>query len=340
MRIAISVLLCALFFAGCAADGASPADTDPVIIDGAGIAHSIPENRETITIASVYAVSVPFITALELGDRVQAINVKSRFWTDAVDGFAAAGSVGRGLVDLEALAEFAPDVLIHRSNDTATVEAVTDKLGIPVLCITVEDFDDIINTLTIMGEYFGAVQRAKEVCDWLTGKFDMIDAVVAQIPEEQRVTALVMGGEPYRVAGGDMLQSWMIEKAGGVCVVDAVNNRNWVDIGVEAVFELNPGFIFCTSSTMLNYTVERLLADSAWSAMTAVIDENIYIIPTTIDSWDLPGISAALGTMYMLHKMYPGYFTLEQLRSEVDDYYLFMFGKTFDRTYLGYDLEE
>ena len=338
------LLVCILLsLAGCSAGGNggdSYADSGNIVTDGAGNVLMIPENKTETTIASVYAVAVPFIVALDLTDRVLAINVKSKFWTDSCENLAAAGSVGRGAVDMEALAEFAPDVLIHRSNDAATAEAVTSKLGISVLCITVENFDDITNTLTMMGKYFGCEERAKQVCDWLSNKFSMIDGIVAEIPEEERVTAVVMGGEPGRIAGGDMLQSWMTEKAGGICVASGVeNNRNWINIGVESVFALNPDFIFCTSSAPLNYSVENLLNDPAWSAMTAVKNKNIYEVPAAIDSWDLPGISCAIGTMYMLNRMYPGYFSTEQMQKEIDEYYEFMFGKTFDNEYLGYDLE-
>ena len=345
MKRLISWVLCVfillsfpVFSSANGGDHASLEKAGSAVIDGSGATLIIPENREKITIASVYAVAVPFIAALELTDRVLAINVKSRFWTDSCN-LAAAGTVGRGMVDLEALAEFAPDVLIHRSNDAATVEAVTGKLGIPVLCVTVENFDDITDTLLLMGDYFGREERAKEVCEWLGGKFAMIDGIVAEIPEEERITALMMGGALGRVAGGDMLQSWMIEKAGGICVAaDVANNRGWTDIGVETVFGWNPDFIFCTSSTVLDYTVESLFDDPAWGAMTAVKNKAVYTVPAQIDSWDMPGISCAIGTMYMLYRMYPAYFTAEQLQKEIDEYYAFMFGKSFDSEYLGYDL--
>lgn len=337
MKRTICWIFSVLFLLFCGGGAALGGTT---LIDGSGATLAIPENREEITIASVYAVSVPFITALELTDRVVAINVKSKFWTEASEGLAAAGSVGRGAVDLEALAEFAPGVLIHRSNDAATVEAVTEKLGIPVLCLAVENLDDIMATLTMMGEYFGREARAKEVRDWLAGKFAMIDEIVVEIPEEERVTALMMGGALGRVAGGDMLQSWMIEKAGGICVAaGTVNKRNWIDVGVETIFEWDPDFIFCTGSTPLDYTVEGLLNDAAWSAMTAVREKAIFNTPARIDSWDMPGISCAIGTMYMLHRMYPRYMPAERLQQEIDEYYMFMFGETFGGAYLGYRLE-
>lgn len=344
-RTAFAILAACLMFSlvltcGCTANApaVSPEGSENTVVDGSGAVLKIPGVSPKI--ASVYAVSVPFIVALDLGDSVVAVNAKSRFWTDNVSGLNSAGSVGRGAVDLEALAELSPGVLVHRSNDSKTVEAVSGKLGIDVLCITVEDFDDIKYTLTMMGKYFGKEERASEVCDWLDGKFAAIDKIVSQIPEDERVTALVMGSEPGRIAGGDMLQSWMIEKAGGSCVAgDISDNRNWTNVGVETIFQWNPDFLFCTSSTPLDYSVDSLYGDSAWSAMTVVKNRDIYQIPSKTDSWDMPGISCALATMYMLSRMYPDYFSTEQLEAEIDDYYNFLFGKTFDREYLGYDLE-
>ncbi len=309
------------------------------VTDSSGAALLIPDNNTETTIASVYAVSVPFIVALELSDRVKAINVKSKFWTDSDKYLSAAGTVGRGVVDLEALAKLAPDVLIHRSNDPETVEAVS-VLGIEVLRITTEDLDDIEYTLTMMGEYFGVSDRAEEVCRWMDTKFAYIDALVEKIPVDQRVNALVMGGELGRVAGGDMLQSWMIEKAGGICVAEDIKaNHNWTNVGVETVFEWNPDYLFCTGSTGLDYSVDGLYEDAAWRAVNAVMNEHIYRIPASYDAWDMPGISCVIGTMYMLWRMYPDAFTAEELQVQIDEYYTFMFGETFDAKYLGYDLE-
>ena len=40
----------------------------------------------------------------------------------------------------------------------------------------------------------------------------------------------------------------------------------------------------------------------------------------------------------MLHKMYPNYFTVNDLEDEVDSYYRFMYGRCFDKE-LGLDWE-
>ena len=132
----------------------------------------------------------------------------------------------------------------------------------------------------------------------------------------------------------------MAEKAGGKYVAeDTANNRNWVNVGVEQVFTWNPQFIFATSSTPLDYSISELMEDDAWSAVQAVKDKHFYQIPAKLDSWDIPGVSCVIGTMYMLHKMYPEHFSAQQLEQEVEEYYNFMFGKTFDAEYFGYDLD-
>ncbi len=300
------------------------------ITDADGRTIGVRSNAKDLTIASVYAVAVPFIEALGLSDRVKAVNVKSDFWKTADKNFKVAGTVGRGTVDLEKLAAYAPDTLIHRINDHETVEAVS-KLGVDVICISVESIDDIKTTLTMLGEYFGEEENAKKAIKWIEGKFEYIKGIVDTIPESERKTALLMGGKQGRVAGADMLQTWMIEQAGGIPVVKESDHRDWVNIGVEKVFEYNPDVLFCTSSTALEYTTEELYEDPAWSAMTAVNNKNIYVIPTRYDSWDIPGLSCILGTLYMLREMYPEYLSVEDFEDQVDDYYRFMFGRCFDK---------
>ena len=317
-----------------------------VVIDAAGTELIIPENGET-SIASVYAVAVPFFVALELSDRVIAVNYKSQFWADNVEGLERAGTVGRGIVDLELLAEYAPDVLVHRTNDPRSNEAA-GELGIPVLSIRAENYEEIVATLDLMGRYFHAEPRAEEVKAWMSGKLSGIADIVKEIPAEERFTAIVMGGELGVVAGGDMLQSWMVEQAGGISPIkDAAGSGNrdaaiptaWTNIGVESIFEINPEVIFCTSSTVLDYTAEEIKKSPAWSEVEAVKTGRVALIPAKWDSWDIPGINCVVGIAWMAHRMYPEYFSREELEEVIDDYYTFMFGRTFDSGYLGYDLD-
>ena len=319
-------------------------ETGEYVTDAMGTKLIVPESGD-IKIASSYAVVVPFLAALELSDNVVAINYKSIFWAEALEGFARAGSVGRGIVDLEALATFSPDVLIHRANDSRTTNAVTG-LGIPVMSIRAENIDEIMSTLDLMGRFFHVEARAEDVKNRMIEKFDKIAKLVENIPKDERYTAIMMGGELGVVAGGDMLQSWMLEHAGAICMASEIEGGNtadqiasaWAHIGMERLFTMNPDVIFTTSSTVLDYSVDEILTDPALSGLEAVKHGRVFQMPAKRDSWDLPGVSCVIGTMWMLHCMYPELLSAEDIQKEIDEYYTFIFGRTFDSDYLGYNI--
>ncbi len=342
MRKTIKILLTSLLAISslCSCSNTSNENKEPKeneIMDASGHIIEIPKNTSNASVASVYAVSSQFFVALGISDRVLAINTKKAFIKNADEGLKKAGNVGNGVVDLEKLAAYNPTAFVHRSNDAKTSESVK-KLGIDVIEITVENMNDVETTLRMLGKYFGATTKAEEVCSWIEDEFAFIDEITARIPESEKVSALVMGGELGRVSGNDMLQSWMIEKAGGIAVADEGENHNWINVGIEKVFEWNPEYIFCTSSTGRDYEIDELLEDKAWSAVKAIKDENVYIIPSNNDSWDMPGLSAVLGTLYMLRVMYPDYLSIEELNKHVDKYYSFMFGRAFSNEELGYEI--
>ena len=174
----------------------------------------------------------------------------------------------------------------------------------------------------------------------LNDKFDHIEDLVAQIPEEERVTAIVLGSEPGKAATADMMQTWMLDKAGAITAVDGLQGSEvWPNIGVETVLSLDPEVIFLTGSSAMEYSVDDLLSDPAWQATKAVKSGRVYQMPAKIDGWDLPGVNVAMGTYYMVYMLYPDLITTEEMQAEVDAYYTYIFGQTFDKDFLGYDLE-
>lgn len=337
-RLSIFILLLSsLVISSCSNIDNNREPLENEIKDASGVIIKIPDDPLTATVASVYAVSTPFFLALNITDRVLAINTKKPFIKSNDEGLNRAGSIGNGVVDLEKLAKYNPTVLVHRSNDPKTVKKV-NKLGIDVITITVENMDDVKFTLMNLGKYFGVSDRAVEVCNYIDNEFKYIDEIVNKIPLSDRVSALVMGGELGRIAGNDMLQTWMIEKAGGIPVVDQGTNHNWINVGVEKIFEYNPEYLFLTSSTAREYSTDQLYSSSAWNACKCVINEDIYVIPSNNDSWDMPGLSPVLGTLYMLKTMYPNYLTIDEFKTHIDTYYNLMFGRTFTEDELGYSL--
>jgi len=98
----------------------------------------------------------------------------------------------------------------------------------------------------------------------------------------------------------------------------------------------NPDYIFITNSQSATYTVEDILSDPAWSALKAVKNKHVYVMPATIDSWEFPGIVSALGTDYMIRTMYPDIMTDAELVDAVNAFYELSYGIALSRNELGY----
>ena len=311
------------------------------VTDMLGRKVDVPKDTKSTTVASTYGVVVPFLVTLEAGDRAKAVNFKNKkFYRLVNDPIINAGTIGtRVSVDSEALAKVDPDVYICRTTDKADIDLCA-RLGIPSIAITAELPEEVFQAYELLGELLGCEERAKEVTDYLKNELKDIDALAETIPEEDKVTALCMGSLLSRVASEDMLQTMLLKRVGAITVVDGIKSeqeRYWADCGVEKIFELNPDFIFVTSSAALNFSMDDFYKDSAWAAMTAVKNKHIYKMPAKLDSWDMPGPGFILARYYMMHQMYPDVCTTEMLQNEVDDYYEFFFGRTFTGDEIGYE---
>ena len=115
-----------------------------------------------------------------------------------------------------------------------------------------------------------------------------------------------MGHEIGRIAHGGMIQSSMIEMAGGISLAkDVESKETWPTVGMEQIFEWNPDFIFLANSGMADYTADDLKEDADMARLNAVKNNDVVVIPCRMDAWDFPGIQSSLGTLWMLNQMYP-----------------------------------
>lgn len=300
----------------------------------------VPANTKENTVGATYGVATPFFTTLGISDRVLACNFKNKSFFRIVDKtIIGAEDIGNTELDAEALAALAPSIYICKGKpqDYDKIEAAT-KLGIPTLTISSEDPDEVMYCYEMLGKAFGVEERATEIVNYMKAELTNIDELAATIPEEERVTAMCMGSELGRVAGDDMLQTIMLKRVGAKTVVDDVaEDRWWVNVGVEDVFSRNPEYLFVTSSNVLDYKVAELYEDSSWSAMTAIKNHNVYVIPAKFDSWDMPGPGYILAMYFMMHCMYPDVIPTDMLQEKVDYFYEFLYGATITGEDIGYE---
>ena len=341
----VMALIMTLGFAGCGGSeetgsdqpaGAVVAETDTelTIVDQAG--REVTVTKDPQSIALCYRVVIRFLLSLDQGDKITGIGKSEPFLEKLQPSLADCADVGKGVADIEALAELKPDVFFHKASDVETLESV-EKIGVPAVGIDVETPEAMIAALDIMGKVCGAEAKATQLIEYYKGSVAKAEKLTAAIPDEKKKTAIVMGTSIGKVADGSMLQGGMLERAGAVnCAADLQATELWPTAGTEQIFKWNPEYIFITGSESAVYDADDLYNDKAWSEVRAVKDRHVYVMPATEDSWEFPGIVSALGTEYMIHVMYPDILSEDALEKDVDAFYSVSYGKTFDREELGY----
>jgi len=304
------------------------------IVDMAGRAVDVPKNAKTY--GFVYRVIARFLISLDRGDRIVGQGKQEDFLTLLEPKLATVPSIGQGVVDMEALAKTSPDVFFHKANDVQTLDAVA-KLGIPSIGLSFETQDEMLTSLKILGIVCGAEKKADALISYYHNQLDDQKTRVEKLSKQDKKTAIMMGTSIGKVADGSMLQSKMIEGAGGINPASGVKATElWPTVGVEQIFKWNPEYIFITNSQSATYTAEDILADPAWSAMKAVQNKHVYVMPAKEDSWEFPGVVSVLGIDYMMKTMYPQLMTDKELTNRVDGFYQLSYGMQISREKLGF----
>lgn len=307
------------------------------IVDQAGREVTVKKDPESIALC--YRVVIRFLLSLDRGGNITGIGKTEEFLLELQPSLRDCVDVGQGVADIEALAELKPDLFIHKASDVETLEAVK-KIGIPAVGIDVETPEDMMIALKILGKICAAEAKADELISYYNRQLKEIDELAEKIGEKGKTdkkTAIVMGSSIGKVADATMLQGEMLQRAGGInCAGDIEASELWPTAGTEQIFKWNPEYIFITGSESAVYDESDIISDSAWSEIEAVKNGNVYVMPATGDSWEFPGVVSILGIYYMMHSMYPQLVSEEMLEDRVNEFYELSYGRTFDRSKLGY----
>ena len=309
-------------------------DTSLMVIDQAG--REITVKKDPQSIALSYRVVIRFLLGLDQGDKITGIGKSEPFLEKLQPSLANCTDVGKGVADIEALAQLQPDLFIHKAGDIRTLDAVS-RIGIPAIGIEVETPEDMVTAIDLLGKVCGAEEKAQKLIGYYNARIEASQQLTAGLREEEKPTAIVMGTSIGKVADGSMLQGEMLERAGAVnCAADLEAPELWPTAGTEQIFAWDPDYIFITGSESAVYSAKDILSDPAWAQMKAVREKHVYDMPAAEDSWEFPGVVSTLGIDYMMHVMHPQLLDEKTLEEHVDALYELCYGRTFSREELGY----
>ncbi|MEP3688434.1 MAG: iron ABC transporter substrate-binding protein [Sulfitobacter dubius] len=282
------------------------------IVDSAGRTVEIPEDVNTVFAAGPPASILVYIMKPEaLTGWPRALRPEERDYIAAPyrDLPETGRLTGRGgEANLERVLEIQPDLIIDfgsvRDTYIDLANRVQEQTGIPYILIDGR-FENTPEALRLLGEALGVPERGEELAADVEATFARIDAILEDVPEEERPRVyLARGPEGLETGMKGSINTEIIERAGGRNVADDGGaTRGLVQASMEQVIVANPDTIVTWDPNFY----DKVFDDPLWQGIDAVQTGRVYLSPTAPFGWidRPPSLNRMMGLIWMAGLLYP-----------------------------------
>lgn len=281
--------------------------------------------KEPVRIVSGYYISTSVLIALELEDALVGIEAKAgsrpiyRLSAPELMDLPNVGSAKE--FDLEGCAALEPDLAILPVKLKSAAETL-EGLGIPVLLVNPENQAQLREMVSLLAAAIHREERGDALLAFAQAQEAFLQEQLAGL---EKPTVYLAGNSGLLSTAGDaMYQSDLIRLAGGENVASALADAYWAEVSYEQLLAWDPQYILLASDA--GYTPEDVLADPNLAACTAVVNGNVYQLPSKAEAWDSPVPSGILGALWLASVLHPQQLPAEQLDGIIEEYYQTFYG--------------
>ncbi|QDR79463.1 ABC transporter substrate-binding protein [Sporomusa termitida] len=244
-------------------------------------------------------------------------------------------------VNLEALTNLNPDLVLVTHYMPKNVIEQIEKLGIPVIAISLYKADyeqasklnpklkDPDNAYTegfkegvaLIGSVVGREQKAAELVDYTLKSRELVKTRLSGLVG-QRVSSYMANPDMYTYGTGKYTQV-IIERAGGRNVAEEIDG--YKQVTMEQIMKWNPEVIFVQDR--YKKVAAEIRTNPAWQEIDAVKNDRVYVAPEYAKPWGHPcPESMALGELWLAKKLHPEKFSDIDLQEKANDFYITFYG--------------
>lgn len=308
--MALLFVLSAFFLAGCGSSDKESSSAQAgflTVTDDAGRTVTLDKQPQRIV-----PLSASFLEPLDaVGGKAAARVAAKTGIPDADKDLPEVGNVYN--ISIEKVVEQKPDLVIaYKGMNDKFVQNFEDN-GIPVIVLEMRTYDQIKNTVDILGKIAGHPDKAKALNDDMDKK---IDAVKAKLPDESKRIAILHSTSQAvtvqlesSIAGSVAKTLNLTNVADGMQPLD--NNPTAAPYSLETLVQQNPEIIFVTSmgkmETIKKSMMDNVESNPAWQTLPAVKADKVFFLPQ--ENFLLsPGIHYPEAVEYMAKLIYPDRF--------------------------------
>lgn len=230
-------------------------------------------------------------------------------------------------LNIEALVVAAPDVIIDIGDKKSSVkedmDAISEQTGIPTIFIeaTIANYDEAYENL---GEVLNREEEAKELAEYAAQTMKMAKEAKEKMKSDNFAKVRVFfgtGKTGLNCNAKGSIHATVIEEVGAenAIVVEKISNKGGGNtISMEQLIISNPDVFLLSDKEAYS----QAYADTYWSTLQAVKNENVYFVPGEPYNFlaSPPSINQLMGVRWLGNLLYPEYFSYD-MKKEVQRYY-------------------
>lgn len=319
-KFGLSASLAAVLMAGCGGENTATEEQEietpaepptevaeaefPVTLtDAMGTEVVIEEEPEAIV--SMIPSNTEIAYELGLGDKIVGVSDFDNYPEETAD----VEKIGGQEFNVEKIISLQPDIVFaHESGlgmGTEGLEQLTDA-GLTVFVVeNAESFDQVYDTITVIGQATGATDEADALVEQMEVQVEEITEQASNV-EETKAVFVEVGSDPEIFTTGsgtfidEMLQIINAENIAG-------DQEGWVSMDPEAVVAANPDVIVTTEGGYIENAEELIKTRSGFAEVTAVQEDAVYSVDS--DAVTRSGPRLTVGLLELARAVYPEVFS-------------------------------
>ncbi|MCQ2801933.1 MAG: ABC transporter substrate-binding protein [Bacilli bacterium] len=199
-----------------------------------------------------------------------------------------------------------PDLIVL--NDPAYAQSLRDK-GLPAIYFGYNNIDELNYSLNLMSDIYGGNAK-KFVQKWMANFANTLENIsndLSSLTDLNKknvyyINAAINPGDLYSTFGGNSFVEYWINHIGGKLVTSKYPDIDSIE--KEVALSLNPETIFI--SGYAEYTrKDELFADPSWKNIDAVANNEVYLMPTSLVSYERFSVELPMLFEYSASILYP-----------------------------------
>lgn len=237
---------------------------------------------------------------------------------------------GKGEIDLEALLQADPDVVIDIGDAKATIredmEALSNQTGIPFVHVDAS-VSTAPETYRMLGELIGREEKAEELASYCEKVLDQINTLMEQVDADNaRKSVLYCLGEGgnHVIAKGSFHGDTVNLLADNLAdLEDVVASGAGNEVDLEQILVWDPEVILFSPTSIY----DTVGSNESWQSLSAVQSGQYYEEPYGPYGWlsSPPAVQRYLGMLWLGALLYPDYVNYD-LQEAVAEYYRLFYG--------------